>query len=342
MVVALAVVGAAPGAAAAATDPALDALRVRDAYVSPRVAGIGALEAERALAAAAARLNDARRPVKLAVVIGPVGSPSMPVYVRRLKAQLGYGGTLIVTTRGRTIAAAGPRATADMTRALRAERVGRISDPVARLTRAAEVAAPPPSDLEAAGRTSALVLILIAVLGGAWATAIGMGARGRRTRGEVTEARGRARVYADALRAHTMILARRPDLPADARRQVEHALGVYAEAISSIPEMRSTAEIAAFGPRLSSALGEVAAATATATGTPAPDDVFAGLCGIDPAHGAAVTAPGEAGPRPLCDACLDALASGSPPEPRMLFQDGAAVPFDAARYGPELQPEGSP
>ena len=71
----------------------------------------------------------------------------MPVYVRRLKAQLGYDGTLVVTTRGRTIAAAGPRATAEMTRALRAEAVGRISDPVARLARAADVAAPPPADL---------------------------------------------------------------------------------------------------------------------------------------------------------------------------------------------------
>ncbi len=277
--------------------------------------------------------------MKLAVVIGPVGSPSMPVYVRRLKAQLGYGGTLIVTTRGRTIAAAGPRSTAEMTRALRAEQVGRIRDPVARLVRAADVAAPPPTDLEAAGRTSALVLILIAVLGGAWAAAIGIGARGRRTRRDITEARGRARVYADALRAHTMILARRPDLPADARRHVEHALGVYAEAISSLPEMRSTTEITAFGPRLRGALDEVAAATAAVTGDPVPGDVFAGLCGIDPAHGAAATAPGEAGPRALCDACLDALASGDPPVPRMLFEDGAAVSFDAARYGPELRPE---
>jgi hypothetical protein len=139
-----------------------------------------------------------------------------------------------------------------------------------------------------------------------------------------------------------MILARRPDLPAEARRHVEHALGVYAEAISSLPEMRSTAEVAAFAPRLRGALDEVAAATAGVTGSPAPDDVFAGLCGIDPAHGAAVTASGEAGPRPLCDACLDALASGDAPVPRMLFENGGAVPFDAADYGPELRPEQAP
>ena len=280
--------------------------------------------------------------MKLAVVAGPVGSPSMPVYVRRLKAQLGYDGTLVVTTRGRTIAAAGPRATAEMTRALRAEAVGRISDPVARLARAADVAAPPPADLEAAGRKSALVLILIAVLGGAWATALGVGARGRRTRREITEARGRARVCADALRAHTMALARRPGLPPEARRHVEHALGVYAEAISSLPEMRSAEEVAAFGPRLRAALDEIAGATAAVTGTPAPADPFTGLCGIDPAHGVPVTAPGEAGPRALCEACREALEAGEPPVPRMLFEDGAAVPFDAARYGPVLRPDQAP
>jgi hypothetical protein len=332
----------AASAGTAATDPALDALRDRDAYVSPRVAGVGALQEERELAAAAARLNDARRPVKLAVVAGPVGSPSMPVYVRRLKAQLGYDGTLVVTTRGRTIAAAGPRATADMTRALRAERVGRIADPVARLTRAADVAAPPPTDLEAAGRKSALVLILIAVLGGAWATALGVGARGRRTRREITEARGRARVCADALRAHTMVLARRPDLPPDARRHVEHALGVYADAVSSLPEMRSAEEVAAFGPRLRGALDEIAGVTASVTGVPAPADPFTGLCGIDPAHGAPVTAPGEVGPRALCEACRDAMQAGEPPVPRMLFEDGGPVPFDAARYGPALRPDETP
>ncbi len=317
----------------------LEALRERDAYVSPRVAGADAPTRERVLAVAAARLNDARRPVKLAVVFGPVGSPSIPVYARRLAAQLDYDGTLIITTRGRTIAATGPRPTAEMTRALRAERVGRIADPVARLTRAAEVAAPPPDDLAAAGRRSALVLILIAVLGGGWATALGVGARGRRGRREMTEARGRARVCVDALRARTLVLARQPGLPPEARSHVEHALGVYAEAISSLPEMRRIDEVSAFTPRIREALDEIGAATAAVTGTEATADPFAGLCGIDPAHGPAVTTPGGDGERALCAGCRAAAEEGETLVPRMLFEAGSAVPFDAATYGPVLRPD---
>ena len=76
------------------------------------------------------------RPVKLAVVAGPVGAPSMP----RLRAA--PAGRARPTTarwssrrRGGAVAAVGPRATAEITRALRAGRVGRIADPVARLAR---------------------------------------------------------------------------------------------------------------------------------------------------------------------------------------------------------------
>lgn len=283
-------------------------------------------------------MEDLGRPVKLAVVVGPAGAASMPVYVRRLAVKLGYHGTIIVTTRGRTIAAAGPRSTADMTRALRAERVGRIIDPVARLARAADVAAPPAPDLDEEARRSALVLIALAVIGGGWAAAIGLGHQGRRMRREITEARGRARVCVDALRARTIALARRPDLPPDARPHVEHALGVYAEAISSLPEMRRLEEVSEFAPRIRAALDEIATTTSQVTGEPVTADPFAGLCGIDPAHGLAVTPAGDGG-RALCEACRAAAERGEPLAPRMLFEDGEAVPFDAARYGPVLRPE---
>jgi len=335
---ALAAVFTAPAFARAA-DPALEALRERDAYVSPRVAGAAAADREGDLAAAAARLDGLGRPVKLALVVGPVGAPSLPVYVRRLAAQLHYDGTIIVTTRGRAIAAAGPRSTAEMTRALRGERVGRIVDPVARLARAADVAAPPPPDLDAEARHSALVLLTLAVLGGAWAAAIGLGHQGRRTRREITEARGRARVCADALRARTIALARRPDLPQDARSHVEHALGVYADAISALPEMTRLEEVASFAPRIREALDDIAATAATVTGEPAGADPFAGLCGIDPAHGVAVTSPEPGGGRPLCEACRAAAERGEALTPRMLFEGGEAVPFDAATYDPVLRPD---
>lgn len=327
-------------APARAADPALEALRERDAYISPRVLGPAqAADRERDLAAAAKRMADLGRPVKLALVIGPAGSASLPIYVRRLAARLHFRGTIIVTTRGRAIAAAGPRSTADMTTALRSERVGRIIDPVARLARAADVASPPAPDLDEEARRAALVLIGLAAIGGGWAAAIGLGHQGRRLRREITEARGRARVCVDALRARTIALARRPDLPPDARVHVEQALGVYADAISSLPEMRRLEDVRDFAPRIRAALDDIAATVATVTGEPASGDPFAGLCGIDPAHGPAVTSPGPGGGRALCEGCRAAAERGETLAPRMLFEDGEAVPFDAARYGPELRPD---
>ena len=333
------VAASASPAPARAADPALEALRERDAYVSPRVAGPLAADRERDLAAAAARLADLGRPVKLALVAGPAGASSLPIYVRRLAVRLHYTGTIIVTTRSGTIAATGPRSTAEMTRALRAQRVGRIVDPVARLARAAEVAAPAAPDLDEEARRSTLVLIALAAIGGGWAAAIGLGHRGRRLRRDITEARGRARVCVDALRARAIALARRPDLPPDARVHVERALGVYADAISSLPEMRRLEEVADFAPRIREALDDVAATAATLTGEPASADPFTGLCGIDPAHGIAVTPPGPDGARAHCEACRAAVERGESLTPRMLFEDGDAVPFDAARYGPVLRPD---
>jgi hypothetical protein len=277
--------------------------------------------------------------VKLALVAGPVGSPSLQVYARRLASKLDYGGTLIVTTRARAIAATGPRPTAEMTQALRAARVGRIRDPVGRLERAADVAAPPAPDLDEQARRSALVLIALAVVGGGWAAAIGLGHQGRRLRREITEARGRARVCVDALRARTIALARRPDLPPDARAHVVHALAVYADAISSLPEMRRLEDVADFTPRIRAALDDIATTVSQVTGEAPTADPFAGLCGIDPAHGPAVTTPASAGDRALCEACRDAARRGDALAPRMLFEDGEAVPFDTARYGPVLRPD---
>jgi hypothetical protein len=125
--------------AALGADPALGALRAGDAYASPRVLGESALEARAQLAETAARLRAERRPVKLAVVAGPVGSPSMRAYARRLSAELGGTETLVVTAPGRAVVAVGPRPPAQITRALRAERVGRIANPVERVIAAALV-----------------------------------------------------------------------------------------------------------------------------------------------------------------------------------------------------------
>ncbi len=303
--------------------------------MSPISLGADASAQERRLAAAAARLVRARRPVKLAIVPGPAGSPSLQLYARRLRVRLSYEGTLVVTTPKGEIVATGPRPTPEMRRQLRAERVIRITDPVVRLARAADLVAPPPVNLADAARRSTLVLILIAALGGAWAAALGIGRQGRRRRREVADARSRARVCVDALRSHTLALAARPDLAPATRRHVQSALGVYAEAISGLPEMRRLEQVDALAPKIRSALDEIAAATAEATGAPARSDPFEGLCATDPAHGVAAAA--DAGPA-YCERCRDALARGEHPTPRMLFEADHAVSFDVAAYGPILRP----
>ena len=108
----------AASAPALATDPAIVALERDDAYVNPRTLGPASAEAEAELAAAAASLNRARQPVKLAIVLGPVGAPGMQAYVRRLRRTLDYEGTLVVTAPGRPVAVAGPlpRGTITLTR----------------------------------------------------------------------------------------------------------------------------------------------------------------------------------------------------------------------------------
>jgi len=96
-------------APARAADPAESALAGADVDVSARVLGDAAPAAARELTEVAAELAAARRPVKLAIVAGPVGAPSMRAYARRLARAIGWAGTLVVTAPGRPVAAVGPR-----------------------------------------------------------------------------------------------------------------------------------------------------------------------------------------------------------------------------------------
>ena len=321
-----------PAAVAAAADPAREALAARDAYVSPRVLGPAAAEEEHELAGVAARMDAAGRPVKLAVVLGPAGAPSLRVYARRLAGDLAFGGTLVVTTPAGAVAAAGPRPAADITRDLRAARVGAAADPVDRLARAADAAAPPPVDPAEVGTRTILLLVGVALLGGLWALAIGSGRGERRTRREVAEARARVRVCLDALRARATALMRREDLPAPARAGVGRALNTYAEAVTSLQEMRVARQVDALAPEVHAGMDEIARAAESVGESMPSDDPFAGLCAVDPAHGPC--APGTA----MCEDCDEAIGRGEPPLPRMLAVDGQPVPFDAVAYGPLLRP----
>jgi hypothetical protein len=329
LVLALALV--APVAATAA-DPAQRALAGRDAYVSPRVLGPAAAQEQQLLIAVAARLKEEGRPVKLAVVLGPVGAPSLRAYVRRLGERLAFEGTVVATTPTGAVAASGPRPPATIARALTDARVGRIANPVERLTAAAAVAAPAPIDADEVSTRTILILLAVGLLGGLWAFAIGAGRTERQDRRDLAEARARTRICLDALRARATTLMRRDDLPPPARAGVGRALGAYADAVTSLQEMRAVGQVDALAPAVHEGMDEVARA-ADAVGQDMPsEDPFAGLCALDPAHGPRLD------PAPLCGRCDDAAGRGEPPLPRMLSVGGRPVPFDAVSYGPVLRP----
>ncbi len=321
---------------ASAADPAQEALAVRDAYVSPRVLGPAGPAAQADLARVAARMGAQGRDVKLAIVLGPVGARNLRVYARALAGRLAFGGTLVVTTGRGAVAAAGPRTSADITRSLRAARVGTIANPTDRLTVAASVAAPPAVDQDEVSARTIFILISIGLLGGLWAMALGSGRRERRARREVAEARARTRVCLDALRARAATLMRRDDLPPPARESVGRALGTYADAVTSLQETRGVAQVEAMAPEIRGGMDEIERA-ADAVGESMPgEDPFAGLCALDPAHGPCL--PGA----PVCGACDEAVGRGEPPLPRMLAEHGRPMPFDAVSYGPVLRPAEAP
>ncbi|HTI33512.1 MAG TPA: hypothetical protein VL422_07525, partial [Miltoncostaea sp.] len=157
LVAALAVLAAlAPGAGAQGTDPVRVALERGDVFAGSGQLGARAAAARHDLAAVAAELRADDRPVKLAVVPGRGETRALLVYARRLRRDLDFDGTVVLTTPGGATAAAGPRESAEVTLAMRRVRIGRIPDPVQRLISAAEVtAAPRRSD---GGTTTALTL----------------------------------------------------------------------------------------------------------------------------------------------------------------------------------------
>ena len=326
--------GAAPAVAA---DPAAVALAQGDAYVSPRVLGTAASAEQAVLAERAAALRAERRPVKLAVVLGPVGAPSLQAYTRRLAQELGFEGTLLVTRRGGGVASVGPRSTAEMTVRLREARVGAIANPAERLATAAGVVAVPLPDVNGSSWRPAATLLLLGLLGGGWAVAMGAGRAGRRERRDLAERRARARVRLDALRAHAIGLAGFPGLPDDERRHVQAALGGYADIVAQAAEARTPDAVEALDARIDEGL-DTLAGVASRVGAPHPrGDIFAGLCAVDPGHGGG-TADGVVDGRPgarVCPACQEAAATGRRLSSRMVPAGAGAVPFAAVGEDPQ-------
>lgn len=333
LLAALAVVAVTAPSAMGAGDPARRALARGDAYVSPTTLGPASLAARHELAVAAKELAADSRPVKLAIVRGPAGSRSMLAYARRLVHDLGYDGTLVVTAPGRPVGVAGPLPQAEITRRLRKARVGRIANPVDRVVAAARVGAAVRPRPEQKGTRAVLVLLALAGLGGVWAVALGMRREGRRQRDELLERRAAMRVRLDALRARAVALARRDDLPPEARARVDAALGAYAEAVSGLQEVRRREALQEPERRLRDGLDAVAEAAAAVGEAQPADDPFAGLCGVDPAHGPATAQAPTAGhpePVPVCGGCREAVDRGDLPAPRLIPVRGRPVPFTAA------------
>ena len=325
---ALALAATAPAGAAA--DPAVGALEAADVYVSPRALGTAAPAAAAELADAAERLAGQGRPVKLAIVAGPAGAPSMRVYARRLVQEVAPGETLVVTAPGRPVIAVGPRPPAEITRRLRAAGVGAIADPVDRVIRAAELAAPAPLDDESYGTRAILVLLGLAALGAAWAVAWGARRQGRAERERMLEARAAAAVRLDAVAARGGALMERPDLPPAARADAEGAVAAHDAAAAELQAVSRAEDVERIAPRIDEAIAALSRACA-AVGEPAPDhDPFAGLCAADPAHGPAVAEAridGQAEPAEVCAACADQAAAGSPLRPRLIPIGGRPAPY---------------
>ena len=86
-------------AAAATTDGVLADLQRSDVHASAAELGPqGAVEARAELRAVAAELDGSGRPVKLAVVAGRGETRRLLAYARRLRDELGYEGTVVLTT----------------------------------------------------------------------------------------------------------------------------------------------------------------------------------------------------------------------------------------------------
>jgi hypothetical protein len=316
-------------AAAAAPDPVLDDLEHSDVHVSPAELGGRAAAAQVELRIVASELADTGRPVKLAVVRGRGATRRLLAYARHLRDELEYRGTVVLTTPGGATAAAGPESPAEVTTRLRRARIGRIADPVQRLESAAGVAAVAPR--EESGTRTLLTLLGIAVLGGAWAIAIGTGRRARRGRQELAERRAAMRVHLDTLRARAAALARSGRLPEAARPRVQAALGSYADGVTALQHAASADDVAKLAPTVAAGMAAV-----TAAGRDIGEEWalsgsrFDGLCGADPAHGPPAgegpLAPGGP-PVPLCANCLDAAARGETVPLRMVSSGGRPVPF---------------
>ncbi len=318
--------------AALLADPAVEALEQGSAYVSPIVAGADAPAAQARLQEVADDLQRGGRPVRIAVVPGPVGSSSMRAYASALRRELGFGGLVVAVAPNRGIGLAGPRSQGAMTRDLREARVGAITDPVRRADAAARAAAGPLLAPPASDAARALLALLgIALIGGVWAAAFGIRRNRRVRRGVLVDMTARARVRLDAIGARLDALAVLPGHHARADDRLDAATRVARRAQAELDRVTAPEHLPGVEEQVDEAFGLLRDAEREA-GVEPYEDIFGGLCRCDPAHGPATTeAPmqPDGTPRPSCRACREAADAGQPRMRRMLPSPGGPVPYDA-------------
>ena len=248
---ALAAISVGAHASAAVNDPARGALRGADVFVSPRLALTP--DAAVKLAASAANLADEERPVKFALVTGPVGAPTMLAYARRLRRELHYGGTVVVVAPSRRVGVAGPGDPAVLTQALRTAAVGTIPDPVARAIAAANAAAPTPPSGTGPRTRGLLGLLGLALVGGLWAVAIGVRRTHALERRRLSEARAAVAERLNTLERQIDDVAARSDLDSAGRDAVEAARRDCVAARASLAQALSLEAIQDVVPMLETA-----------------------------------------------------------------------------------------
>ena len=330
--VAVAVLALLAAPAALLADPAVEALEQGSAYVSPIVAGADAPDAQARLQEVADELQRGGRPVRIAVVPGPVGSSSMRAYAGALRRELGFGGLVVAVAPNRGIGLAGPRSQGAMTRDLREARVGAITDPVRRADAAARAAAGPLLAPPASDAARALLALLgIALIGGVWAAAFGIRRNRRVRRDTLVDVTARARVRLDAIGARLDALAVLPGHHARADDRLDAATRVARRAQAELDRVTAPEHLPAVEEQVDEAFALLRDAE-SAAGVEPHEDIFGGLCRCDPAHGPAT---GEAmmrpdgAVRPACTACREAADAGHPRMRRMLPSSGGPVPYDA-------------
>ena len=321
LVVAMIALGAVGVAQAKTSEDAraLAALQSGAAYVDPSAFSPQIAEQIRTDAAQLIKRGD---DIKL-VAVSSTGGQNIYEYAAELRTALRYTGTLVVTTPTGALGAAGPRSASSIQNALLVVGADQVSNPAARLLVAAEVSTPPPSDTSN-GIRDLVLLVGLALLGGAFAIGWGLRREERRVRDRAMEVRGVLTVYADALGVRAALLAARRGQTIEARALVEAVDAYHLAAAALVDHAMTEAELAEGAASLRSGLLDAEqAGVLLGLELPAAQP-FDGLCSVDPAHGPLAHTGQD---RLLCAACVDRLRAGHELVPRRVLIGGLPVPY---------------